>query len=102
MGPAIGRATIFMDADLLLELVQQMVLAWRRGAQVVNAVKRRRNAEPLLYRWCAKLFNHSMSTALRSNMAGASDYKLLDRSVIQALLESVQNVCASFAAWWLG
>lgn len=91
---ALGRATIFMDADLQHppEMVQQMVLAWRQGAQVVNAVKRRRSAEPLLYRWCAKLFNHSMSTALRSNMAGASDYKLLDRSVIQALRDCPERV----------
>jgi dolichol-phosphate mannosyltransferase len=94
MDAALGRATLFMDADLQHppELVQQMVLAWRRGAQVVNAVKRHRSAEPLLYRWCARLFNHSMSTALRSNMAGASDYKLLDRCVIQALLDCPERV----------
>lgn len=94
MDAALGRATIFMDADLQHppELVQQMVLAWRQGAQVVNAVKRRRSAEPLLYRWCARLFNRGMGTALRFNMAGASDYKLLDRCVIQALLDCPERV----------
>lgn len=94
MDAAAGRATLFMDADLQHppELVGQMLLAWRGGAQVVNAVKRRRGAEPLLYRWCAKLFNHGMSSSLRFNMEGASDYKLLDRCVIQALLDCPERV----------
>ena len=94
MQAATGRAVLFMDADLQHppELVAQMVNAWRQGAHVVNAIKRRRGAEPLIYRWCAKLFNHGMSASLQFNMAGASDYKLLDRRVIQALLDCPERV----------
>lgn len=94
MQAATGQAVLFMDADLQHppELVVQMLNAWRHGAQVVNATKRRRGTEPWLYRWCAKLFNHSMSASLSFNMAGASDYKLLDRRVVQALLDCPEHV----------
>lgn len=89
-----GLAVLFMDADLQHppELLAQMVHAWRQGAHVVNAIKRRRGAEPLLYRWCAKWFNLGMSASLQLNMAGASDYKLLDRRVVQALLDCPERV----------
>ena len=94
MQEATGLAVLFIDADLQHppELVAQMVNAWRQGAHVVNATKRRRGSEPLIYRWCAKLFNHSMSASLPFNMAGASDYKLLDRRVVQALLDCPEHV----------
>ena len=94
MEAATGQAVLFMDADLQHppELLAQMVNAWRQGAHVVNAIKRRRGAEPLLYRWCAKVFNRSMSASLQFNMAGASDYKLLDYRVVQALLDCPERV----------
>jgi len=48
MDAAIGRGVLFIDADLQHppELAQDMVAAWRAGAQVVDAVKRRRGREP--------------------------------------------------------
>lgn len=94
MHGASGRAVLFLDADLQHppELATQMVAAWRGGAQVVNAVKRSRGKEPLVYRWFAKLFNYSLSTALAANMDGASDYKLLDRCVVRALLDCPERV----------
>ncbi len=94
MQAACGRALLFLDADLQHppELAARMVQAWRGGAQVVNAVKRSRGDEPRLYRWFAKLFNHSMSTTLAVDMAGASDYKLLDRCVVQAICDCPEHV----------
>lgn len=94
MDVAVGRGVLFMDADLQHppELMVQMVTAWREGAQVVNAVKRSRGDESALYRICSRLFNWGMSAAISGDMAGSSDYKLLDRSVIQALLECSERV----------
>lgn len=94
MEAAAGRGVLFIDADLQHppELAQRMVAAWRRGADIVNAVKRARGNESWLYRGCAALFNRSMTQALRFDMTGASDYKLLDRGVVQALLDCPERV----------
>ncbi len=94
MDAAVGRGVLFIDADLQHppELAQDMVAAWRAGAQVVDAVKRRRGREPWYYRLCAALFNRGMSRALDFDMSGASDYKLLDRRVVHALLACPERV----------
>lgn len=94
MDAANGRGVLFMDADLQHppELVKQMVLAWRGGAQVVNAVKRSRGYESRLHRLCSRFFNWSMSAAILADMRGSSDYKLLDRCVVQALRDCPERV----------
>lgn len=94
MDAAAGRGVLFMDADLQHppELVKQMVLAWRGGAQVVNAVKRSRGHESWLHRLCSRFFNWSMSAAVLADMRGSSDYKLLDRCVVQALRDCPERV----------
>jgi len=94
MDIASGRGVLFMDADMQHppELVEQMVQAWREGAQVVNAVKRSRGDESRLYRLCSRVFNFGISAAIGSDMTGSSDYKLLDRCVIRALRDFPERV----------
>lgn len=94
MESALGQAVLFIDADMQHppELIEKMVEAWRSGAHVVNAQKRTRSTEHFAYRWCARLFNQGMSSALQFDMSGASDYKLLDRKVVQALLDCPERV----------
>jgi dolichol-phosphate mannosyltransferase len=48
---------------------------------------RRRGHEPALYRKFAAIFNGLMSHAVGGDMAGASDFKLLDRQVVNTLLQ---------------
>jgi dolichol-phosphate mannosyltransferase len=94
MDSAAGQGVLFMDADLQHppELLAQMVQAWRGGAQVVNAVKRSRGHESWLYRLCSRFFNWGMSAAILADMSDASDYKLLDRCVVQALRDCPERV----------
>jgi glycosyltransferase involved in cell wall biosynthesis len=84
-----GRAVITMDADLQHppELVPELLARWDEGYEVVSAVKEERGDESWLYRILATLFNALMTRAAGSNFRGASDYKLLDRAVVDALLE---------------
>jgi dolichol-phosphate mannosyltransferase len=89
LASAAGRCIVFIDADLQHppDLIPRMYAAWRRGSDVVNAVKRQRASESVMYRWFANRFNGLMSSVIGRNMAGASDFKLIDRQVAEVLLE---------------
>lgn len=83
-----GRAVLILDADLQhpAHLLGDMVAAWRAGADVVSGVKESRGSEGLLYGLMARVFNALMGGATREgNFRGASDFKLLDRQVVEAL-----------------
>lgn len=84
-----GKCVVFIDADLQHppDLIPKMFAAWKEGNDVVNAVKRQYASESFFYRWFANRFNSMMSRMIGSNMAGASDYKLIDRQVVQVLLD---------------
>ncbi|HTQ43719.1 MAG TPA: glycosyltransferase family 2 protein [Polyangiaceae bacterium] len=84
-----GRAVIVMDADLQHppELIPQLVSLWREGNEVVSAVKQSRGSEGLLYGAMSGLFNTMMGSAAGGSFRGASDFKLLDREVIDALAQ---------------
>lgn len=83
-----GNAVILMDADLQHppELIAQMVAAWRGGADVVSGIKESRGREGFVYSMLAGLFNRLMGGATGGQaFQGASDFKLLDRQVVEAL-----------------
>jgi dolichol-phosphate mannosyltransferase len=76
-----------LDGDLQHppELIAEMVRRWREeGALIVEAVKKRRAAEPLLNKLGAKAFYSLFKMTSGINLYGASDFKLLDRRVIRA------------------
>lgn len=87
-----GRAVLILDADLQHppSLIPQMVDKWRTGADVVNGVKLHRGREGFVYKTMAAVFNYLMGGALMGSPAGngfrgASDFKLLDRQVVDAI-----------------
>lgn len=84
-----GSAVIVMDADLQHppELIPELVSLWRQGHEVVNAVKKSRGREGLLYGAMSGLFNSMMGRAAGASFRGASDFKLLDRAAIDALAQ---------------
>ena len=84
---ATGDVVITMDADLQHppELIPQMLERWAEGAMVVNAVKRDRKTDSRIQRFRAGVFNTLISALGGLDMHGASDFKLLDRIVVQQL-----------------
>lgn len=84
-----GRAVVVMDADLQHppDVLPRMIAAWREGHDVVSAVKEGRGREGLVYRLFAGLFNVLMGRAAGHSFHGASDFKLLDRQVVDALAQ---------------
>lgn len=82
-------AAIVMDSDLQHppELIAELIGKWREGYQVVEAVKTSRGNEPavkgLLVRMYYRLFNFFTTLSI----SGGTDFKLLDRRVVQAYCE---------------
>ena len=92
---ATGRAVVVMDADgqhppLLLP---QMLDSWRAGeAQIIAARKAARPTDSWMERLNAHLFNSLMRVMTGLDLSAASDYRLLDREVVDALLAFPERV----------
>ena len=84
-----GDVVVMMDADLQHspELVPTFVAHWRAGADVVYAVREDRRDERALKRLGARWFYRLVNAADRVEIpAGAGDFRLMDRQVVEALL----------------
>lgn len=90
-----GQAVIVMDADGQHppELIPKMLAAWRGDkAQIVAARKQRRDSDSLSTRIKARLFNRLMKWFTGLDLANASDFRLLDRVVVNTLLAMPEKV----------
>ena len=101
-----GAAVIVMDADLQHppSLIPEMVRAWREEHyEVVEAVKTKRAAEPFLARLGARLFYPLFRRLSGFDLEGASDFKLIDRRVLEAWARmGERNVFFRGMSAWLG
>lgn len=82
-----GQAVIVMDGDLQHppELIPQMIGLWRsKGIKIIECVKKSRGQESLSYRMGTKVFYGLLHKLTRYDLHGASDFKLLDRQVVEA------------------
>jgi polyisoprenyl-phosphate glycosyltransferase len=86
---AMGDVVVMMDADLQHPpaIIPTFVEHWRAGADVVYAVREHRRDESVFKRLGARCFYALVNAADRFKVpAGAGDFRLMDRSVVQALL----------------
>jgi glycosyltransferase involved in cell wall biosynthesis len=101
---AAGEAVVTIDSDLQHPpaLIPKMIEAWRNGAMVVDAIKRARENDGILIRWRAELFNALLSKLGGINLRHASDFKLLDRLVVDAIARELperQRFYRGLADW---
>lgn len=100
---AAGAAVIVMDADLQHppEYIPEMVRLWKEGAEVVEGVKKSRGKEKRSYRFCAKLFYGMINKATGIDFDNASDFKLLDRKVVEAMKQMPERMTffRGMSAW---
>ena len=87
LSAAQGEAVIVMDGDLQHPptLIPEMVRLWAEaGVDVVEAVKEERGEESGWSRWRAGVFYGLLDRLSGYDLRGASDFKLLDRRVVEA------------------
>jgi len=82
-------AVVVIDGDLQHppQLVGTMWAHWCDGQRVVEAVKRSRGDEGVLRRAAARLFYDAFTRASGLALSHDTDFKLLDRSVVHAVLQ---------------
>jgi len=103
---AAGDMILVMDSDLQHPpaLIPEMIKAWREeGFDLVEAIKSSRGKETALYHLCAKFFYYIIYKTADINLGNASDFKLMDRNVVEAWKEMPER--ATFfrgMAAWLG
>lgn len=84
---ASGDVVAVMDCDLQhpTETLVEMYRLWQQGYEVIEGVKTDRGKESFFHRLSAGTFYKIMSSATGIDMANASDFKLMDRKVVDAL-----------------
>jgi len=84
-----GEVVVMMDADMQHppNLIPAMIAHWNRGADMVYALRVNRDDEGAVKRLGTKWFYRLMNRGDRFEIpAGAGDFRLMDRVVVDALL----------------
>lgn len=100
-----GDCCAVIDCDLQQPpaTMVEMYRLWEKGCKVVNGVKSNRGKESKLHRFAAKAFYAVMSAIVKIDMTKASDYKLLDREVVDVLLQMPErNYFFRALSEWVG
>lgn len=84
-----GGCAVVMDCDLQHppQTIVKMYRKWQEGFEVVEGIKNARGKESLLHRFFANTFYGVISALTGFDMGNSSDFKLLDRKVVQVLLD---------------
>ena len=85
---AAGAAVVVMDADLQdpPEVIPRLVEQWRKGFDVVIAVRERRSGEGLFKRGTAALFYRLLRRMTATDIPlDAGDFRLMSRRAVEAL-----------------
>lgn len=100
-----GDCAVVIDCDLQHPpaKIVEMYRLWEQGYEVIEAVKADRGRESAFHAFCAHTFYSIISSATGIDMSRASDFKLLDRKAVLALL-NMREKNAFFRALssWIG
>lgn len=100
-----GDCCAVMDCDLQHppETLVEMYRLWEQGYEVVEGVKKSRGKESVLHRASAGMFYRIISSATKIDMSRASDFKLMDRKAVDAILELPErNAFFRALSAWVG
>lgn len=100
-----GDACIVMDCDLQHppEVIPQMYALWQQGFEVVEGIKSSRGRESLAHKMSAGLFYRIMSRFIGMDMNASSDFKLLDRKVVDVMTHLTErNTFFRALSFWAG
>ena len=102
---ATGDCVAVIDCDLQHppKTLIEMYHLWEEGYEVVEGIKSKRGKENPLYTLFTKIFYGIMSSLMKLDMNKTSDFKLIDRKVVNALLDLPErNTFFRALTFWAG
>ncbi|MDD6072348.1 MAG: glycosyltransferase family 2 protein [Clostridiales bacterium] len=102
---ATGDVCAVMDCDLQHppETLVEMYRMWEKGYEIIEGVKRSRGKEGIFYKSFAKLFYRLISKSTGIEMYRSSDFKMLDRKVVDEYIKLPErNIFFRALSSWLG
>ena len=104
LAAATGDCAVVIDCDLQHppEKIVEMYRLWEQGYEIVEGIKKERGKEKKLYSVGAKVFYSVISRMAGFDMANSSDFKLLDRKVIDVLNGMPERGFFRAISYWVG
>ena len=100
-----GDCVVVLDCDLQHppEKIVEMYRLWEDGFEIVEGIKTTRGKENKIHGFAAKSFYSIISSVVGFDMSNASDFKLLDRKVVD-VLNTIPEKKGFFRAisFWVG
>ena len=100
-----GDVVAVMDCDLQHppETLVSMYKLWEEGYEVIEGIKASRGEESFLHKKSAGFFYGIMSKATKVDMQNASDFKMMDRKVVDSILSMPErNMFFRATSSWVG
>ncbi len=100
-----GDCCVVIDCDLQHppEKIVEMYRLWEQGYEVIEGIKEDRGEESGLHKFAANSFYRLISLATGMDMASSSDFKLLDRKVVDSLNAMPErNMFFRALSFWVG
>ena len=100
-----GDCVVVIDCDLQHppEKIVEMYRLWEQGYEVIEGIKEDRGEESGFHRFAAKSFYGLISKATGMDMSSSSDFKLLDRKVVDTLNKMPErSVFFRALSFWVG
>ncbi len=105
LASATGDCVVVIDCDLQHppEKIVEMYRLWEQGFEIVEGIKTTRGKEKKVHGLAAKSFYSLISSMVGFDMSNASDFKLLDRKVVD-ILNRIPEKKGFFRAisFWVG
>ncbi len=105
LASATGDCVVVIDCDLQHppEKIVEMYRLWQSGYEIIEGVKSSRGKENKIKGFAARSFYSIISSLIGFDMSNASDFKLLDRKVVD-ILNNIPEKKGFFRAisFWVG
>lgn len=105
LSAAKGDCSVVIDCDLQMppDTILEMYHLWEQGYEVIEGQKISRGKESFLHSVAAGIFYKLISKATGADMKNASDFKLLDKKVVNVLINMREkNAFFRALSTWIG
>ena len=99
-----GECAVVIDCDLQHppEKIIDMYRLWEQGYEIVEGIKNERGQEKKIHSVGAKFFYSVISRMAGFDMANSSDFKLLDKKVVDVLNKMPERGFFRAISFWVG